>query len=212
MLDFSFAQVCLVVSATAVLMGRHETVTAARYLGKGFGRFVGTLQGYRAKYEGSVKDSALYDLQTSVRKELNELRGVSMDMSMVSSNRLTLADTNTMIQKSDASLQYEMSQASGSSSTMSDSGISSSPQLMSGLAGMGNTQNVKLRREEELFKLSRMILADEQLQHARFGASSKFDQVASGADIINTCVSESILNAAFAAQSGNMVADTDKRA
>jgi len=46
-MDASFAQVCLVVSATAILMGRRETLTVARYIGVGFGRFVGTLQGYR---------------------------------------------------------------------------------------------------------------------------------------------------------------------
>ena len=99
MLDTSFAQACLVVTAAAVLMGRNETLTAARFLGKTFGRMVGTLQGYRSKYEHTLQESELFNLQSDVRKELTGLRDVSYDMNMISSNRLSYKSTDTLIKK-----------------------------------------------------------------------------------------------------------------
>ena len=183
MFDTSFAQMCLVISAAAVLMGRRETLTVSRYMGNGLGRLVGTLQGYRTKYESSAKDSALYEIQSTVRKELNELQGVSLDMSMVSSNRMTFGSSDSAIKKMENSSQ--LSGTDSTSSAFSTSGINSAFPVSS---------HVRTDEAAQLLKLSRLILADEQIRTTGKGVASLHDRQESGADIFSNVVAESILS------------------
>jgi hypothetical protein len=76
------------------------------------------------------------------------------------------------------------------------------------VVGVGATSAAQ---EEQLFRLSRLILAEEQIRSTSKGIAAAHDRVSSGADIISSCITESILNKAYRIQqqSSNRV-DPDK--
>ena len=70
MFNFSFGEVCVIVTATSFLLGRKEMVAGARVAGNMVGQLVGSLQGLRVKYEAKTSDSEIGTLHTSVRSGL----------------------------------------------------------------------------------------------------------------------------------------------
>ena len=199
MFDFSFIQTCMVITATAILLGRHETLTASKYIGKTCGRVIGTMKGYRAKYENSVKDSNtdLMDLQTNVRKELNELSTVAHDLNMIGStnvmsSRMSMGATNSMINRQNTNVSY-----SNSNSQPPVTGLTSTP-ISHTINTNPTTPNPSRNHEQMTLKLTKLILADEELKKMN-GNASKIDEYGSGSgsDIISTCISESILNESY---------------
>jgi len=173
-------------------------------------------------------------MQSSVRKELNELRGVGLDMSMVSSNRLTFNNAESMVKKAEESKYSSLQAQKPVPMPMQTSGANTAslpplPVAAAATADMGNVTGeagplqqhpniagispvaTSLGEEENLFKLSRLILAEEQIRSTSKGVASAHDNMDSGADIISSCVTESILNRAYRVQqeSSNRV-DTDK--
>lgn len=181
-----------------------------------------------AKYESSARGSALY--------EMHELRGVGLDMSMVSSNRLTFNDTDSMIRRAEENKlsggrqgTAGMTATMGAPAAMLGSIPTAVPHLHSAppasvatvgvpavptatprqqVVGVGATSAAQ---EEQLFRLSRLILAEEQIRSTSKGIAAAHDRVSSGADIISSCITESILNKAYRIQqqSSNRV-DPDK--
>ena len=116
---------------------------------------------------------------------MTELRGVSIDMSMIGSTKLNYASTENMIKRNE-----EMR--------------SNLPSDFSHLQSINNTnyqqQSQKLGEDEKLLKLTRLVLAEEQIKASSKNFSSILDKSESGADIINLCVTESILNSAYKSQ------------
>lgn len=205
MFDFSFVQTCMVITATAVLLGRHETLTAAKYIGKTCGRIIGTMKGYRAKYENSVKDgnSDLFELQTNVRKELNELSGVAHDINMISStsNRLSFSTANSALnrQYDHPNMGYQHHQpSSGIGNSVMPNINDNSIAHLNSAAPPVKYENLNQIQEQNTLKLTKLILAEEELRKTN-GNASKVDTygVGSGADIISTCISESIMNDSY---------------
>ena len=158
----------------------------------------------RAKYESSAKNSALYDLQSTVQKELSELRGVGLDMSMVGSRRLTFNAANSIVKKSED--VREIDDSALGTAVPGPAGLAEDyPALhqhqQPAIAGQDQDQSQSQGQENDaVFRLSRLILAEEQIRSTSRGAASRQDAAESGADIVSSVVSESILNAAFERQ------------
>lgn len=164
-------------------------------------------------------------MQSSVRKELNELRGIGLDMSMVSSHRLSFNDTASMVKKAEESRHNAMHVGGMNTDSGANMNIQTAihqvptfpPQLSSHTINQtgSNVSDVSVCStfddEEQLFKLSRAILAEEQIRATSKGVASVHDKMDSGADIISSCVTESILNRAYRVQqqSSNSRVDPD---
>lgn len=135
------------------------------------------------KYEDSVKGSSLYEIQSSVRKELNELKTVSLDMSMVGSNRLTFSATDNMIKKKEESYNFHNNN-------------NNNPIINTTTTTTIVNDNIE-KEKEKYIKLSRLILAEEQINSTNKGNISKSDSMDCTTDIVMSCVTENILNNAF---------------
>lgn len=76
MFDISFTQLLVVVTVSGYILGRKDMKNLAKLVGGGVGKFVGSLQGMRVKYEQKSQNQnvELKTLHTSVR---SGLRGIS---------------------------------------------------------------------------------------------------------------------------------------
>ena len=77
----SFGEVVVIVTAAGLLLRRKELVPMARLLGSSIGKLVGTMQGFRMRYEKMYKGTEIFELHGNVRKGIDELRNVAYDVS-----------------------------------------------------------------------------------------------------------------------------------
>jgi hypothetical protein len=84
----SFGEAVVVVTAAGMLLGRRELVAGARFLGLGFGRMVGLLQGARIKYEEKSQGTELYNLHRSVKRGLDDMGTIGTDIASIRSGNV----------------------------------------------------------------------------------------------------------------------------
>lgn len=84
----SFGEAVVVVTAAGMLLGRRELVAGARFLGLGFGRVVGLLQGARIKYEEKSQGTELYNLHRSVKRGLDDMGMIGTDLASIRSGNV----------------------------------------------------------------------------------------------------------------------------
>ena len=84
----SFGEAVVVVTAGGMLLGRRELVAGARFLGLGFGRVVGLLQGARIKYEEKTQGTELYNLHRSVKRGLDDMGTIGTDLASIRSGNV----------------------------------------------------------------------------------------------------------------------------
>jgi hypothetical protein len=84
----SLGEALVVVSAAGMLLGRRELVAGARFLGVGFGRVVGLLQGARLRYEEKSQGTELYNLHRTVKRGLDDMGTIGSDLASIRSGNV----------------------------------------------------------------------------------------------------------------------------
>jgi Sec-independent protein translocase protein TatA len=87
MFDVSWGEVAVVAGLGLFLVGRHDLPAAARVVGTQVGRFVGLLQGARARADRFAAHHELRQLQNELRAGLRELDAVKSEVALSMSSR-----------------------------------------------------------------------------------------------------------------------------
>jgi hypothetical protein len=192
MFDVSFAEVLVLVTGAGMLLGRQEVVAGSRLLGIGLGRIIGTFQGIKEKYEEKSRGSDMYKLHSSVREGLMDLTTIGADIvrigqpSPISSVKMK----PVAIHDRAGSIATTHMPLAAASAHMSRQSVKLGVSVESSASGSLN---------QDAERLARLVLVEDQLKQKR-GQSAILEGRNSGADIIQSAVSESILANYYAQQ------------
>ena len=84
MFDITTAELLVVVTGAGMLLGRKEITRCARVVGWSMGKFVGSLQGIRIRYEQKTHGTQLYQLHKQVKDGLVDMRTIGSDLNALS--------------------------------------------------------------------------------------------------------------------------------
>jgi hypothetical protein len=189
MFNVSFGEVLIVVTGAGLLLGRQEIVAGSRLLGLGLGKIIGTLQGLRAQYEEKSKGTEIYQLHSSVRDGLMDLSTIGSDLSRISplssQNRASVHFNQQNAQNQRPKYDHKTSNDMSLGHSLSPTSTSSERKVL--------VNDNQLSSE----RLAILVLAEGQLKK-RMGRTVDGTTKISGADIIESVVSESIITSYYA--------------
>lgn len=171
MVQISFTEAVIVVTATSLICTKKDLSIAAKYVGNIIGRIVGTLQGGRSRYERSIVGNDVFQLSKSVRDGIQEINSIGTDIAMIRYKSFTPSQ-----------FASSTNNAPGLSSLQHSSMIPPHQDMVK------HTTNIIPDHTKDLnSRLTRLILAEDQLNKHHNQQSS------TGADIIMQVVSNSIV-------------------
>jgi hypothetical protein len=207
MFDVSFAELLVVVTAAGVLLQRKDIVAGSRMCGTAFGRIVGTLQGMRAKFEQQSKGTEIYQLHSSVRHGLMDMRTIGYDLVNVSPFNQGPMPTN--VPQPPRPPSSSMVTGTGVARAAAAASVAGAPAATtvalppSALRSLLQPPAASPSASPDVARLARLILAEEEL-HIRTGKYSPDADGGAGAmrevdtaDLIQSVVKESIITEAF---------------
>ena len=210
MFDVSFTEVLVVITAAGVLLQRKDIVAGSRMCGTAFGRIVGTLQGMRTKFEQQSKGTEMYQLHSSVRHGLMDMRTIGYDLVNVSPFNQgplpTFPSPPPTVTGAEAAGAAAI--ATATSTTRNPPLRVTTPSPPSALRALLQPPVASQGAYPDVARLARLILAEEEL-HIRTGkynpdadGGSAAAREVDGADLIQSVVKESIIAEAFKAPRG----------
>lgn len=85
MFDISFGGFFVLMATAGFIFKKSEILMGARFLGRGLGKVVGSMQGMRIKFETETSKSEVHGLHSSVRQGLQDVRSIGNDVLSVTS-------------------------------------------------------------------------------------------------------------------------------
>jgi len=83
----SYGEIFVFITAAGLVVGKNELILGARFLGGAIGQVVGLLQGLSAKYHDTSRKNKLYKLGEGVKKGLDELSAIKLDLYSIGNSR-----------------------------------------------------------------------------------------------------------------------------
>ncbi|GAX20705.1 hypothetical protein FisN_7Hh014 [Fistulifera solaris] len=199
MFDISWGEMGVIIGVTTFFIGKHDLPKAARYAGTYVGRFVGFVQGARARADRFAANHELKQLQNELRSGLRELDVVKSELATSLSSRgmmgRTLGSTVSGVNRTDnntnsnALPQVPLSLPSAPSPLLSTQFTpSTTPQIASSLSLPPQRQTMGAVAEEEWKRQG-----IDFVSRAERGTNSRLNVEKSGSATLAFLLKESLL-------------------
>lgn len=174
MFDISFAEIVVVFGAAGLLLNKREIVQGSRLVGNSLGRMIGSLQGLKIKIDKNTKGSQMYAVHSSIRDGIR-------DVSTVGSDLLSVGYSNPVQVPS----RYHRPIPNKPDTQIIAQQPTEKVEVNASNTSLDDVEFMKISH------IARLILVDDKLNEKE---GKSIERTSSGADIVQSTVSSSILN------------------